>query len=243
MTVVEMHYDFKLKLDKVASQAKEDFNRAEIDWLLNEGQNLFIKRRYGHLNKYNFGFEGNQKRIHDLANLVIKSPQRQPLITPTSVGGTLEVPVSSLAFPLLLFLRARIKVNASTCTDKWARIVETEHDDLDSVLDDPFNNPSTKELPGTFGLSSATVDNHSLYIYPGSVSDLGDVAVDYIKVPDPIRYGGYVYIDATTPLLNNCELAPHTHSEIVDIAVEIASGVIEHPNYVQLKAHKAFDND
>ena len=76
-------------------------------------------------------------------------------------------------------------------------------------------------------------------MYPG-VYSLGGAIIEYIKQPAKIRYGGYVYIDGVTYATQQCELPEHVHSEIVDLAVQIASGIIESPEYVQLKAQKVF---
>ena len=79
MTVQEMLYDFDLKIDKVASLANPDFNLAEKEWLLNEGQNVVVKQRYGPNNVYRAGFEVIQKRVDDLKNLVARYPEQDDL--------------------------------------------------------------------------------------------------------------------------------------------------------------------
>lgn len=38
MTAPEMHYDFDIKFDRVASEAKPSFLPEEKDWFLNEAQ-------------------------------------------------------------------------------------------------------------------------------------------------------------------------------------------------------------
>ena len=37
-----MHYDFKKKLNKIDSQQKKNLLIPEIDWTLNEAQNLYV---------------------------------------------------------------------------------------------------------------------------------------------------------------------------------------------------------
>ena len=46
MTVENMHFDFKMKLNKVDSAKNRNFRPEEIDWLLNEAMDIFIKQRY-----------------------------------------------------------------------------------------------------------------------------------------------------------------------------------------------------
>jgi len=55
-----MHYDLKVKLNKVDSQQYRNLLIPEIDWALNEAQNIFIKniaepRKMQQM--FDFGFE------------------------------------------------------------------------------------------------------------------------------------------------------------------------------------------
>ena len=43
MTIEEQHYDFKMKLNKIDSQQYRNLIIPQIDWLLNEAQELFVK--------------------------------------------------------------------------------------------------------------------------------------------------------------------------------------------------------
>jgi len=40
-----MHYQFKVSMDRVDSASNSDFLPGEIDWLLNEAQDIFIEQR------------------------------------------------------------------------------------------------------------------------------------------------------------------------------------------------------
>jgi hypothetical protein len=106
MTARELHYQFKLNLDRVDSLANPDLNPAEIDWLINEAQLIFIKQRMGMNNQKRSGFETSQKRIDDLGNLVIKFPL-QASLTPVQVSpGVLEVNLKDTLFPYLFLISA-----------------------------------------------------------------------------------------------------------------------------------------
>ena len=43
MTIQEMHYDFKMKLNKIDSEQYRNLRIPEIDWKLNEALEIFIK--------------------------------------------------------------------------------------------------------------------------------------------------------------------------------------------------------
>ena len=72
MDVGEMHYEFKLKLNKVDSLDYNNFLVPEIDWYLNEAQSIYIKTRYSGNNSRAAGYEASQKRTDDLRNLVVR---------------------------------------------------------------------------------------------------------------------------------------------------------------------------
>lgn len=238
MTVEEMHYDFLFKMDRVHSQSKEDFNVVEIDWLLNEAQNVYIKRHYSGLGGKLSAFEEDQKRIDDLKNLVIKFPL-QPGITPIQHNPTLyEVALNQLNYSYLFLIRGTVQVIQPNC-ESVASIRIVQHDDLNYSLRDPFNNSSQEEVLANFG--RATTQGASLYLYPST--PIGQVFLEYIKYPDKISMGGYTYIDGTIYPQQGSELSEHCHQEIVDIATEISSGIIENPSYLQMKTQKVFTNE
>ena len=43
MLIEDMHYDFKQKINKIDSQKYRNLRIPEIDWKLNEAQEIFIK--------------------------------------------------------------------------------------------------------------------------------------------------------------------------------------------------------
>lgn len=239
-SVQELHYDFLLKIDKVASFSREDFSAAEIDWLLNEAQDVLVKTRYTGNNFSKTGFEVTQKRIDDLSSLVVKYPE-QPYITPSVTSGVYYVPLSSLTYQYWYFIRGTVEVITASCT-KEVSLRLIQHDDLNSALNDPFNNSSEDEWV-LFNFGRKPLSSEScIFIYPGSTT-IGRVKLEYIKRPAKISRGNYTYIDGLSYAPQTSELPAQVHSELVDIAVQIASGIIENPDYVNLKTQKVFTHE
>lgn len=240
-----MHFDFDLKIDKMASLSKADFTVAEKDWLLNEAQNVLVKTRYSGNNSSTTAFESTQKRIDDLSALSIKYPDQLEL-TPTLLSGNIyELNLASLEHPYWFFTRGQVWVNLPNSCTKLAVMKLIQQDDLNYILEDPFNSSNPSEIIFNFGRASVptgTYTKSSIYLYPGTYT-LGNVRLEYIRQPLRMNYGGYVYIDGITYSQQNCELPDHTHSELVDLAVQIAAGIIESPEYVQVKTQKLFSNE
>jgi len=70
MNVTQMHLAIEQGVDKINSLQADLLLPEEIDLELNKAQSKFINLKYGINNKYQLGFEGNQKRIDDLRILV-----------------------------------------------------------------------------------------------------------------------------------------------------------------------------
>lgn len=243
MTVAEMHYDFKLKMDKVSSFQNRAFNSAEIDWLLNEAQELFVKQRLNGNNIYKAGFEEIQKRIDDLSSIHIKYPV-QPAITLVNHGNLdgvyiYECKLSLTSNPYMYFSKASVKLVLLNCVTK-AIVKLIQNDDLEQALINPFELTEERVL-ANFGKTS-NASGTSIYIYSKYEIVEEKIYLEYIKRPNQINLGNYTYLDDTTKPVTNCELSEQTHREIVDIAVMIVSGIIESSSY-NIKKEKLSINE
>lgn len=243
-----MHYDFKVKIDKVDSLVREDFNVAEIDWLLNEAQEVFVKQRYGGNNPHQTGFEVNQKRMEDLASLVVRYPEQIGVVAAaTSDPDIKEVEINAvtLLYAPLFLLRAFANVVDPVCGAEIVALRPMQLDDLTYGLKDPFNQPSANNgYLYTLGKNtSGDSVEYSMFIHIPTGATITDVRIEYLKTPRQMAFGGYTYITGVVPAQSDCELPGHTHREVVDISVDIASGIIEHPTYVRLKEQKVFKHE
>ena len=299
MDVREMHYEFKLKLNKIDSNDYSNIIIPEVDWYLNEAQDIFVKQRYGISNAKRQGFEVTQKRIDDLKMLVVKG-----FIPPAPIISQADTNTYEICLPenYLFLIRSKVDISKldGSCPMKMdVGIIQVQHDDLNNITGDPFYSPSYEweEVPAVFmgpevGWQACCEDTASNYT-PGCITDpnctcnpvicmmitgvpaggapdsppnarcpLGrfimytdgtfgimNAKLDYIRKPQLISYGSgvsgasYNYPSGVVaPLLQHCELSIHTHREIVDIAVQIASGDLDHPNF-QVKALKTQLNE
>jgi hypothetical protein len=268
MNISEMHYDFDIKFDKVDSLQQRNFNQAQKDWLLNEAQWVTLKTNYN-LNDLNnrgrIGFEMTEQRIQDLKNLHIKSPAPQPAVLATSISSELyEIDLSGLLYEYLFVTRIQAQITKGECT-KIVSVGITQTDDLNNALSDPFNRPefNTGDILGVYGRSTqnTTTQNNpygagSLYVYTDGTFTVDSIFIEYIKYPNRLWIGTY---DITSNLLPkdgsntyiyqsgvdtpvSSDLSSHLHNEIVDVAVFLASQIIEDPNYVKLSQQKLIIN-
>lgn len=223
MTAPELKYDFLLKKDRVQSLSTHYFNDAEIDWFLNEAQLVFLKQRLGVNNSRRASYEAIQKRIDDLSNLHIKFPVQPPLPL-IAHGNIYELDLSSLSKPYFQFLRASVTVKENGCTTD-VPLKFTQTDDMSEVLKDPFNNASVDAIPFNFGRATLG-ENSSIYLYPATQVPLY-IQVEYITTPKRISQGTYAYLDNTIHPETTSQLSPNVHSELVDIAVQLAQMALD----------------
>jgi len=185
MRIEQMHYNFELGLDRVASNDRPDFMPWEIDEYLNNAILLFLKKRYK-LDQARKAFEVDQFRMSELANLHIKSPELQPAITPTDLGnGLYEVRLNDLGnninnqyFRYLFLTKAEITITKGTCTKK-IRVNLHQTDDNKTF----FSQPSFDwgEILAMFGKS--TYNTPAIIPAPAINADSYDMTAKLIDDP------------------------------------------------------------
>jgi hypothetical protein len=233
MTIEEMHYDFLRKTDKVTSNQNRGFLIPEIDFILNEAQNLFIKRMAQPRIKHPFiGFEKSQRNTDDIRTLVTVSS-----ILPTNN-------VCSLPSDYMYFIKAEVEMSKGKCSSVKGQFFLQQHDDR--FNESPFNRSSFewREVNGTFGEDGIT-------LYPESGMIIDSLELIYIKTPEYMHFAsgfnggtGYMRPGFATILVGkvDCELPHQTHPEIVDLAVALITEDIASPEF-QLKMAKLKFND
>jgi len=249
MTINEMHYDFKVKIDKVDSMSKKNFLPNEIDWIINEAIQIFVKQRYGQNNSKRAGFESIQKRTDDLRTLQIKSPTvLQPGVMPVQhQGDVYEFRISDFKFPYWFLTRLTAKVKKDDCT-KVIKVRQTQHDDLSTALEDEFFKPDFiwgEALAVEARTDEAQDQKGSIYVYTDNF-EIVEIYPEYLKKPNKVWIGTYNTKDGQNTVgdpIVQCDLPEHTHNEIVDLAVLECSRIIENPQFYQLRQQKLKENE
>jgi len=221
-----MHYDFKKKLNKIDSQQYKNLLVPEIDWVLNEAQELFVKMVAKPRRKSYLGFEMNQRSIDDIRTLVINNE-------------CLDVVDNIVTLPANYwhFVRAEIETSKGNCTGIKARFHVRQHDD--EFENSPFDKSSFE-----WRIVNGVFFEGGIRLYDDGTFTNNSFCISYIKRPQYIHnaesFRNGTYNLPSGEILNgtvDCELPLQTHREIVDIAVLIATGQIQAPDY-QIKQTK-----
>lgn len=235
MTVQEMHYDFKMKLNKIDSEQYRNLRVPEIDWLLNEAQEFFIKSVAFPRVPNHLGFETSQRTIDDIRTIVVDNKQLEKDL----INSEDRQKVFVLPTDYMFYISAKVIVSKAQCGLKEVRLLIKQHDD--KFEESPFDNSSFE-----WGDINATFDSKGLRVYSDGTFDVENVKLNYIKEPAYIHNasdfkpeGQYKSLKTGLNLTGrqNCELPNQTHREIVDIAVMLASSNLDMQN-IQIKQGK-----
>ena len=229
MKISDMHYDFKKKLNKLDSQQNRNLLVPEIDWALNEAQELFVKWIAEPRTRNLLGVEKSQRSIDDIRTLV-----KTDIID-------VENNLVSLPEDYMFFLKAEVEMKKGNCGNKTARLFIRQHDD--KFEESPFDQSSFewRTVNGLF-------ISNGIKLFDDGTFTNKKVILSYIKKPKYIynaqAFGGTYQLPSGEEKTGaeDCELPAHTHREIVDIAVAMVSGELLSSDY-QVKLSKLNINE
>lgn len=224
MTVQEMHYAVDQGLQKVASSVYDYFLPEEVDFWLNRAQERYIKQRlYKQTDPKKVGFEGNVKRMDDLRMLITVDYEDGVAAS----AGTDLVPIDFVNFDLpidyMFLVNARVQFHVNHCGEQVDSADPVVTRDLRIVEQDKVY----QQLQNPFGKTKAEAplavvfDDNVRVFQEREKFILKTLRLDYLRVP----------VDITLSTSVDCELAEHTHHEIVDLTVKSIIEAIESPRY------------
>lgn len=232
MIISEAHRQFRFIIDKADGVNYPNFRPEEIDLLLNIAQDRYVKQRYGLNNPKRLGIEQDQKRTEDLRNLIKQTViqtftnanyenisintirialdsdhwftiQEDAIINYPGCNTTITVPLYNPDNPF--GGRAPVQM-----TGVSVDVIPITHLEYNKVIKDPFKAPDNTKI------LRLMYKGYSELILPSGAS-MVFYKSRYIKKPTRVSLTGNTTFD----------LADHTHSEIVDMAVQIALENIE----------------
>lgn len=227
MTVQEMHLSFKQGLDKFDSKNYPNLLPEEIDLILNQAQDAFIKQRYGLNNPKQKGFEESQKRIDDLRSL-IKTEILNPLSNNSKNINSNAVFVE-LPADYWITIQELTNITYTDCGSSVTEDVYTlpiQHNDYSKLIHNPFGKPTNEKI-----LRLTTEDGVEL-LYPSGAT-VNNYRLRYIKRPQKMNI-------RSTPKVD-CELPEMVHQEIVNLSISMALENIEAQrlkNFIQVTENR-----
>lgn len=220
MTVQEMHYALDQGLQKVASSVYDYFLPEESDFWLNRAQERFIKQRlHPEGDPKKLGFSKNEKRLDDLRTLITVDYTDDITPDPTADWVEFDLPTD---YMFLVNARVHVYIACGGTIDYGAGDTPIERDLRIVSQGDAYHlqqNPFGKTSP-SFPLG--LMYDEAIRVFQTSEKFILEaIYLDYLREPVAISLNNAV----------DCELADHTHHEIVDLAVKSIIEAIESPRY------------
>lgn len=222
MTVEELIYTFSLKADKLDSKSFANLPIAAKIYLLLEGQQSLINKRYGGLNtSYRAAFEEIQKRRDEFQMLIVPDE----VLRMTKVDDEIyTADLKATKKPYMFLLRTNFYGNKGQCLDRRMKGVLVQTDDLDLMVDSSFEKSSFEWGEVLFRLA----ENKIRALTDLSFS-LKKARIDYLRYPAKFDIEGYEHFDGTQSTTIQCELPAFMHADIVEEALFVYNSSFNNP--------------
>ncbi len=226
MTIEQQHYDFKMKLNKIDSQQYRNLIIPQVDWILNEAQELFVKMISNPRLATQYGYEIGTRTLMDIRTVVVED--EEVLVVNN---------VAILPEKFWIYVSSYCRMKKGDCEkDSLKTYIKQHEEDFENNSFDK-SSFTWKIINGIFnedGIKLFSEDFEILKFYLSYIKKLR-----YIHNAKDFRGGTYTIPGESIPLQGsvNCELPESTHREIVDIAVLLATGQLQIPDY-QIKKDK-----
>ena len=228
--IKNMHYDFRVKLNRIDSAAYRDLKIPEVDRKLNEAINLFALLVAFPRIRNQFGFETTQRTTDDISPLVTGS---KLLIVDKDFDKFKRYTIPA---DYLYFLSASAKASQGSCLKQPMDVVVITHDDRSRDREFYTSDFEWRELNISFNENGVEVYHEGEFI-------IDEFAFAYLKKHPYVHFaegfegGTYTLPDGTVLTgYKDCILEDITHPEIVDLAVLLATNDLEMPLANQLRA-------
>lgn len=122
MTIKDMHYDLKKKLNKVDSEKYRNLLVPEIDWALNEAQELFVKIILQPKLKDYLGSQITQRTLDDIRTIIRHELDEENCMNVINN-------VSELPYDYWYYLSSFVRMSKGVCQNVEGKVFIRQHDD------------------------------------------------------------------------------------------------------------------
>lgn len=230
MTARQMHYDFKQKLNALDSQKYRNLEVPEIDWKLNEAQELFVKMIAEPRLQSQLGFEVNQRTLDDI-RLIVRDQRFNEGVVPVAFDTDKSSYIAALPSDYWFYAKTVVYAKKGTCEARMRKVKIMQHDDEHE--ESPFDRSSFE-----WRVVNVRFNKEGLRVFTDKTFEITKVCYEYLIQPKYIHNaqdfgdnGEYELEGTVLTGSQNCELPSGVHREIVDLAVFVATNDIPLPLY------------
>lgn len=218
IAVDNLLYGVDQRLNKLSTNAHQEIPEEDKLLALNEAQIKLIKIKIDENNVYKLGLDAFKKRYQDL-QFLIENYEDHPLdaILGDPHMNKYIVPVGDLIPKFMFYIDSYILSDKEHCKNRVITCNPDliKHADIQLLLKNNNFKPS-------FEWQETVVDiaSDELHVYTDGTFSPKKLYLCYIRYPKEIDKSGYVHLDGSASVTQDCELEDYLQEEVLDLAVE-----------------------
>lgn len=225
-------YKIDQKLNKLSTNVHQQINLEDKILALNEAQIKLIKQKVDGFSVVSgMGLDAFKKRYEDLQSLII-TYNHQPLDLKVKNKELNQwfAKLHQLSPKYMFYIDSYITADKGRCKDRiiWINRDLAKHGDLQFILNNTHYKPSF-EYQETFNFLSSD----EISVFTDGTFDPKQVFISYMRYPIYIDKEGYVRLDGTNSVNQDCELELYLEDELVDLTVQNLAMYTENVSAVQ----------
>lgn len=212
-------YKIDLKLNKLST---EDHQRIQLEdkiLALNEAQIKLIKQKVdGGSTPTHLGLDAFRKRYEDLQKLIeMYEDHPLPLVLDNKELNKWTASLTGITPAYMFYIDAYILADKGICKDHkiWINRDLASHGDIQFILNNVHYKPSF-EYQETFNF----ISSDEIAIFTDGTFTPTKLYLSYMRYPKYIDKVGYVKLDGTASVDQNCELKSYLEDELIDLTVQ-----------------------
>lgn len=235
-------YKIDQKLNKLSTNEHQQIALEDKILALNEAQIKLIKQKVdGFSTVSGMGLDSFKKRYEDLQSLVVAYNDGElPLTLENAKLNQWKANVHALTPAYMFYIDSYVLANKGRCTDRiiWINRDLTKHGDLQYCLNNVHYKPSF-EYQETFNF----ISSDEISVFTDGTFTPTKIFISYMRYPVYIDKAGYIKLDGTPSVTQNCELETYLEDELLDLTVENLAMYTENISAVQMAAYRIKTNE
>jgi hypothetical protein len=212
-------YKLDQKLNKLSTNEHQSIPLEDKILALNEAQIKLIKQKLDGQNTISgLGFEAFKKRYEDLQKLIEAHEDHSlELSLKDAKLNKWSASLKDLSPAYMFYIDSYIIADKGKCKDHivWVNTDLAKHGDLQLLLTNDHYKPSF-EYQETFNF----ISSDSISIFTDGTFTPTKLFIAYVRYPKYIDKEGYVKLDGTDSVNQDCELSSYLEDELVDLTVQ-----------------------
>ena len=235
-------YKIDQKLNKLSTNDHQQIQLEDKILALNEAQIKLIKQKVdGFSTVSGLGLDSFKKRYEDLQSLVVAyNNQPLDLWVKNPELNQWAAKLDQLSPKYMFYVDSYVLADKGRCKDRkiWINRDMAKHGDLQFILNNDHYKPSF-EYQETFNFLSSD----EISIFTDGTFTPSKIYISYMRYPKYIDKEGYIKLDGSPSINQDCELETYLEDELLDLTVQNLAMYTENQSAVQSSVYRIQTNE